>query len=171
MSYKTDAAHRVFSACGGRSVSGPCNWFVRDVARDLGIQLPGRAATGSADDMINEFRAHWASLSRHEAIKAAEAGHFIVAGLSSKEFGPRPIETKHQAAVSASRGGSTTAGTLGRIGEHGHVCVVVFGGQAGYPRIFSSSEDSAGGSRSDRHLAGQVFRHQDASNVEYFTPR
>jgi hypothetical protein len=171
--YIPDNAHQVSTTCGKRYVHGkPCNVFVQDVASSLNVKLPGVAATGVADDMIRALRIHWKRLSRHEAILAAETGCFIVAGLPSNAFGPRmAIKNAEQAHLSHSRGGSMTAGTAGLIEEHGHVCVVIPGNQGSYPRVFSSSASNEGRSRGERHLAGQLFRHQDAPKVEYFTPR
>ena len=172
-----DQAHRVAVACGMYYHSGkPCNQFVQDVARNLGIALPGSAAYGKADDIVAALRLHWAPLTRHEAILAAGKGAFIVAGLASTKFSWRPIVNRRQAefaGIQQQFSGPAVAGVDAPITESGHVCVVIPGAFSGYPNVFSSNAEPGtyGKSCGDQPLAGHVFTHADATRVEYFSPR
>lgn len=121
-----------------------CNQFVQDVARNLGIALPGPAAYGKADDIVAALRLNWASLTRHEAILVAGKGAFIVAGLASTKFNWRPLMNRHQAQFAGNQkqfSGPAVAGVEAPITESGQVCVVIPGAFTGYPRVFSSNAE------------------------------
>jgi hypothetical protein len=140
-----DQSHRVAVACVAcEGHMKPCNVFTREVAYRVGVTLPG--GYGDADEILTYLSMHWRRLSPQEAILAAGKGILVVAGLKSGDF-----STKQ---------------------DHGHVCVVIPGKHGHYPRVFSTNAASGpyGKSRGDHPLSGFVFRHEDASKVQYFAP-
>jgi hypothetical protein len=74
----------VTSACKACYVhKKPCNFFVRDVAKIVGVPLPGG---GNADALIEAASHHWISLTEHQAIAAVARGEFVIAGMTSSEL-------------------------------------------------------------------------------------
>jgi hypothetical protein len=138
-----DHAHRVVAACAVcEGHMKPCNIFTREVAHCLGVALPG--GYGDADEILTYLDMHWRRLSPEQAILAAGKGVFVVAGLRSSDFSSKQ--------------------------NSGHVCVVIPGKHRHYPRVFSTNAESGpyGKSRGDHPLNGFVFKHEDASRVQYF---
>jgi hypothetical protein len=61
----------------------PCNYFVRDVAKMLGVTLP---SSGDADTLIQAAKQKWTTLNQAQAITTAAQGTFVLAGMTSTEL-------------------------------------------------------------------------------------
>ena len=147
MANSADQIESACKLCYGAGGIVPCNFFTQGVARMLGIAVPG----GNADEMVLALSRQWRrAQDKAEVISLATGGGFIIAGLESSAFVPRP----------------------GHTVTHGHVCVVVQGEMGGYPHVFSTNDDKKPGaygkSRGDHPLSGFVFAAQDAARVRYF---
>ena len=120
----------------------PCNFFVRDVAAIVHVKLP---SYGTADDLVSAAAFHWISLTEVEAMKAAERGEFVIAGMSSNELNQ----------------------------SEGHVAVVMPGIANGFPKVASTNEGKTpwGKSMGNNPLT-HVFPANAvrAGRVRYFTP-
>jgi hypothetical protein len=134
-------AHRIESACKScYARKKPCNYFVRDVARTVGIELP---AAGDADSLIKAASLSWRPLTAQEAVVAAERGIFVIAGLKSTE--------------------------MSRPERHGHVAVVLPGKIGRYPRVAATNDgDSQWGKSNGNAPLTHVFAAVDAPRVRYF---
>ncbi len=125
----------------GRKNSNNCSGFVQSVAKNLGVEL----SFGRADDIMAGIikSSGWTKLaSGAEAAKKATAGHFVIAGLKSKEHNPPRI--------------------------NGHVVVVVSGAlyRKKYPRCWSGS--TGGAQTKGIKSTGEVWNRKDRDNVVYY---
>lgn len=140
-----DKVQVVSSACAAYySPKKACNFFVRDVAKKVGITLP---SPGVADDLISAATIKWRELTAAEAIQAAGQGVFVIAGIKSKDFSkPEPV---------------------------GHVGVVLPGRIGVFPRVAATNtlDTHWGKSKGDVPLT-QIFPAEDvrAGKVRYFAP-
>ena len=150
MATRSEHIRVVCSSCYGPKKH--CNIFTKEVARNLGVYLPGGTGT-DANALMDALRGQWRQISATEATFLSENGEFILCGLKSDEFVPRKD---------------------GRKTVHGHVCVVVTGQIGGFPNVFSTNESNAGHwdgkSKGDKPLSGWVFSHADAKNVRFYAP-
>lgn len=137
-----DAAQAIVSAC---EASYAHRKLCNVFVTDVARKL-GVTVSGDADSIIATASLRWRTLSRHEAILAAGKGAFIIAGMKSEEF-----STPH---------------------EHGHVCVVIPGTNAAFPRVYSTNDSDGpwGKSRGTVPLS-HVFPAKDVLKVRYFAPR
>jgi|ERR1039458_8667122 hypothetical protein len=137
-----DKIHVVEVACKGcYAHKKPCNFFVRDVARTVGIHLP---SSGDADALIDAASHQWRQLTADEAILAAERGVFVIAGMKAKE--------------------------MSKPEEHGHVAVVLPGKIGAYPRVAATNDgDSHWGKSIGNVPMTHVFLAKD-DKVRYFSP-
>lgn len=116
-----------------------CSGFLRAVAGELGYPL-----TGIADQIMDHLAANWTSLTREQAIAAADRGELVVVGLKSGDHDPPR--------------------------NHGHVAVVVPGPLYHdlYPPVWCGS--LGGAASNGNKTVGEVWRRSDRNNVHYYRP-
>ena len=128
----------------GSNISN-CNYFVDDVARELGHKSFSGRNANSIVDFLDASSASWTEVSGKDAAMSAAQGVLVIAGLRSWEY-------KHP---------KSTHG-------HGHVAIVIPGPLylGKYPKVYCGG--GPGGQSEGKKSSGEVWREEDRNQVHYY---